>query len=248
MTAAIVLLSVALSGQSQCGPRGCAAPRVTWDVPSDQGLRFAQPTAPPLREPQPARKFYVIKRHRIIHEGLRFEVEGYQEDSGRIRWEPTREFNRKSYEAAKARRQDESARHADKTDPNPVVGQDIQNFGLSPERMTERPDTYRAQSPEARQFIEEAKAPADKGQQYHVTVIGSPDSVAPVVNDLKSHPAFEGIRESLMVQDYLPGESGPLILRSAFQARERRPSSFRRPRARRTLAADESCSELRGTR
>ncbi len=47
---------------------------------------------------------------------------------------------------------------------------------------------------------------SDIGPKYHVTVIGPADAVAPVVNDLKTHPAFEGLRANLMVQDYRPGE------------------------------------------
>lgn len=197
---AILLLSVALAGQ-QCGPRGCPAPSFAPVLAAPtfaQAVRYAEPAAAP--------KYYVVKRHRVVHEGLHFEVEGYQEDSGKIRWEMDRDFNRQSYLAAKQ----SAATHAPAVRPSPsgddrpvgqVTGQAL-NFGMEPGRMGDK-SRYTAPSEKARQFIQESAGPDVK---LHVTVIGSDDNRAPVVNDLMTNPAFASVRGSMLVQDYAPGE------------------------------------------
>ncbi len=83
---AIVLLSVVLAGQ--CGPRGCSE---------------ASMTPGPASQVE-GRDYYVVKRYRVTHNGVTFEVEGYlRPDTGQVTWEPVREFNRLSYAAAVAR-------------------------------------------------------------------------------------------------------------------------------------------------
>jgi hypothetical protein len=214
----VVLLSAVLAGQ--CSGGRCPAPAQGFGPGYLPAPVFVQPAPAALPAPQvEGRDYYVVRRHRVTHDGLTFEVEGYVNGRGNVVWEPTREFNRRSRDAAQAEhaRLTAGAAVAKRPDrapgaepgPRPATGQlpsAALNFGLNPERMSRDRDTYKAKGDEARRFVREAKAPAGASQKLHVTVIGPDGSRAPVVGDLKTHPAFEGLRDSLLVQGYKPGE------------------------------------------
>jgi hypothetical protein len=80
------------------------------------------------------------------------------------------------------------------------------NFGLGIEHLGKRKDSYTAHSTEAKRFVAEATAPSEDVTKLHLTIIGQDADRAAVLNDIKSHPAFEGLRDRLLVQDYKPGE------------------------------------------
>lgn len=223
MFSTIVLLSAMVLGQ--CGPRGCPAPRF-------ESARFAPPTfapsamqdftpmaAPvsyaPLVRPETDRPYFIIQTHRIKHEGLSFDVKGYvRPNDGRISWEMDDPRNQASYDAAKqAASLTKTVRHdrVPSAEPAAVVPLtvkqigDVQNFGLAPDKMRAN-STYTTTGEKARQFVLEAKAPGGEVPKLHVTVIGSDDARAPVVNDLMTHPELAALKPHLMVQDYKPGE------------------------------------------
>ena len=158
------------------------------------------------------RDYYVIKTYSIEHEGLTFEVKGYMKDD-KIIWQRSDPGNAASYAAAKERVESQPERRPTaKPGPPPngdnkPVRQDIGqtlNFGMEPGRMKPKP-TYEAGSDEAKRFVTEAKEGSSEGK-LHVTVIGTDDARAPVVNDLQNNPAFANLRDTMMIQDYSPDE------------------------------------------
>lgn len=81
--------------------------------------------------------------------------------------------------------------------------QDWHTNGVVRPPVTAPVEKYTAHSTEAKKFLSEAiEAPEGK---IHVTVIGNADECARVDNDIRTDPAFEGIREKLWVQTYVPG-------------------------------------------
>jgi hypothetical protein len=66
-------------------------------------------------------------------------------------------------------------------------------------------ETYTASTPEAARFVTQA-VEGERDGKLHVTIIGSDDERARVVNDIKTDPSFAGLRDTLLVQDYKPGE------------------------------------------
>ena len=190
---AILLLAAMVAGQNPC----------------DNGICYS-----------PERPYYVIKTYSINHDGRTFDVKGYMVD-GLVKWEPSDPRNAASYAAAKARNatpvvpavrpeRKPIAKPGPTLEPagddkeiGQVAGQ-APNYGLEPGRMKRTP-TYTLPSVEARRFVQEAKEGSTVGK-LHVTVIGSDDNRAPVVNDLMTHPAFAAIKPTLMIQDYTPDE------------------------------------------
>lgn len=151
---------------------------------------------------QTDRPYYVVTKLRVKHDGLSFDVYGYfRSDTGKITWEPTDPRNQASWAEAKAKYERKP------TTVDRPIGQDAgpKNFGLSPDRLRGN-STYTTTGEAARQFVLEAKSPEAAILKLHVTVIGSDDARAPVVNDLKTHPEFASLKSHLMVQDYKPGE------------------------------------------
>lgn len=82
----------------------------------------------------------------------------------------------------------------------------IQNFGLRPDRIgLGKSETYTAITDEARRFVEQSGAPPSGGK-IHVTVIGTEDEQAKVLNDIRTHTSFDSLRDHLLIQGYKPGE------------------------------------------
>ena len=186
----VVVILVALLGQ--CGPRGCPAP------PSQSSA-------------------YVMKVHSVTHEGLTYNVKGWKRDDGKISWFPTEPFNVQSLQDAK-RLQAERKPQADDKDevvPSAKIGPppkrravgDAPIFGVEPSKMIRKGESYKATTPEAKRFVEEAISSGDtEGKTLHVTLIGPESETAKVINDINTHSAFDGIRQKFMIQDYRPGE------------------------------------------
>jgi hypothetical protein len=80
------------------------------------------------------------------------------------------------------------------------------NYGLKPDWSSKKGEAFTAPSPEAKAFVAQARAAQGVEGKMHVTVIGSDDARAPVVNDLNTHPALAPFRDKLHVQDYKPSE------------------------------------------
>jgi hypothetical protein len=200
---AMILLSIL----GQCSGGSCPAPARF--VPSSSG-RYSAPAVidGPVYVPtvrvvdQPAS--LPLKAYEIKHDGLRFTVLGVKLANGVIDWNPSLRANKKAYWEAKwASEKLPTARiGVDPTETKPA----IQNYGLRPDKMGRKPEAYTAGSAEAQRFVQESKGEAGEAGKLHVTVIGSEADCAPVVGDLKSHPALAGVRERLMIQDYRPNE------------------------------------------
>jgi hypothetical protein len=196
----LVILSLAAAGQ--CPGGQCVTPSFG---PAPGPTIVIEP--PVVFEPAP------IERRYVTYQGVQFEVEGVLQPNGRIRWNPERPFNARSMAAAKARA--ETARKADPPPrptpprpepdraPTPAV---VQNFGVDPARVGARDNHYTAPGAESRRFVAEASDAESRAGKLHVTVIGTDAERAPVVRDLKTHPAFAGLRDDLLVQDYRPDE------------------------------------------
>lgn len=189
------LALIAVNSWGQCSGGRCPAPSF--------GPAFGPATrvAPPIYV-QPAPSPAPLARRTITYQGLDFEVEGVLRDGGSvIDWHPEAPFNARSLAAARAK-----AAATPRPAPSPTPKMVVQNFGIEPGKHEYRDDHYTAPSDESRRFVAGAKqAEADAGK-LHVTVIGTDDERAPVVNDLKTHPAFAGLRDSLLIQDYRPDE------------------------------------------
>lgn len=207
-----LLITAAILGQ--CSGGRCPAPtRFAPSYPAPVQIAppvvIDQPVIRVVERPAP------LVRRWVREDGLRFEVIGTMTPAGKINWSPDLDFNARSYATAKAAQNERrpTARPvplpedaAPKEQPKPEAKKDIQNFGLAPDKMGHRPDTYTADSHEAKRFIQEAKGEAGGTGMLHVTVIGTVDDCAPVVNDLNTSPALAGVRDRLMIQDYRPNE------------------------------------------
>lgn len=88
----------------------------------------------------------------------------------------------------------------------PKKSADPLNYGLEPDKIGKAANTYTATSDKAKQFVREARGEAEPGQKYHLTVIGSDDMRAQVLNDVANSPALAPMKADLLVQDYKPGE------------------------------------------
>lgn len=96
-----------------------------------------------------------------------------------------------------------------KNPPTGEIGQVapvIQNFGLRPDKIGNGKASYTADSDEAKRFVQEAIADSGEAGKMHLTVIGTDDEQARVMNDIKTDPAFNNLRDTLLVQGYKPGE------------------------------------------
>lgn len=80
------------------------------------------------------------------------------------------------------------------------------NYGLEPDKIGRASNSYTANGDKAKQFVREARGEAEPGQKYHLTVIGSDDMRAQVLNDVATSPALASMKADLLVQDYKPGE------------------------------------------
>lgn len=87
--------------------------------------------------------------------------------------------------------------------PTVATAQDWHTNGVVRPQGPIQADRYTAHSPEAKRFVAESIEGPTPGK-IHVTVIGNADERARVVNDIKTDPAFDGIRDGLWVQDYEP--------------------------------------------
>jgi hypothetical protein len=207
----VVLLAAILG---QCSGGRCPAP--TRYAPSfPEPSVIAQPSIHVVDQPviRVVERPALLVRRWVREYGLRFEVIGTLTSAGKINWDPDLEFNRRSIAAARvapyerrpaARIVDEHA--AQPTAKSAAIGPEIQNFGLSPDKMGRRPDSYTAESSEAQRFVQEAKGESGDGGKLHVTVIGSESECATVVKDLHAHPALASVRDRLLIQDYRPSE------------------------------------------
>ncbi|SIO37570.1 hypothetical protein SAMN05444166_4201 [Singulisphaera sp. GP187] len=199
-----------LSTLGQCGPQGCPIPS------SGYGPIFSPLPSMPMPQVIPsndlARPHRVIRTINVTDNGLKFDVRGYWNERGTVTWDTKDEFNRRSYAAAVA------ASKAAKTNPvvvrprTPAVDPRLSGAitdpfpgGVVAEKL-HRQTKYTTPTEEAKRFVAEAVADEKSVGKLHVTVIGSDDDRAPVVNDINNHPAFASIKGDLMIQDYAPDE------------------------------------------
>ncbi len=178
-------------------------------TPSPSYLPSFQPAPYRVQQVEVA-PYYVVAPYSIRHEGLTFSVYGYFKD-GSIVWEREDPRNVASWSAAKAKAGSGAAVKAVplvRPVPSKNAGSvaTVTNYGLEPARMKHE-STYTVSGPKAKHFVESS---GDKEVSHsgalHVTVIGQDADRAVVINDLKSHPAFNGIKQDLMVQGYSTGE------------------------------------------
>lgn len=233
MQALVILSAVALFGQ--CDGGSCAAPARSFTPQVYSPVRHGDDNAKlglgsvPVRSLQAyapkgveGRDFYVIRRHRVKHNGVSLVVEGYyKEATGTVAWSQERPFNTRALAEAKAARVEKpaapdrvpSAEPGPPTEPVvppvaipiPDAVPMIQNFGVQTDKMGQG-KPYTAVSEEAQRFVAEAKASTEPvAGRLHVTIIGSDKARAAVANDLETHPAFAAIKSGLMVQGYKPG-------------------------------------------
>lgn len=87
--------------------------------------------------------------------------------------------------------------------PPVAAVQDWHTNGVVRTQSTTQADRYTAHSPEAKRFVAQTIEGPTAGK-IHVTIIGNADERARVTNDIKTDPAFDGIRDGLYVQDYEP--------------------------------------------
>lgn len=204
-----VLLLALLGQQSPCkGGTYCPFPsplphedRIVTVRPtsaSQQSPRYVEPTYRVSPQPAPG---VVLSPHWVSYQGLAVRVFGVKQSDGAVEWEPGLNCNRKALSEAVARKQ--ATKAAPKVVVPPVVSPEppIKNFGLSPERMGK--SAYTADSPEAKRFVSEAGGTDGK---MHLTLIGSVDECAAIVNDVATNPSMVGVRDKLMIQDYRVGE------------------------------------------
>lgn len=89
--------------------------------------------------------------------------------------------------------------------PEPANGVN-NNFGINRQLVGVSKDAYTVLTQEAARFVISANDPGKSDGKSHVTIVGDDDERARVVNDIATHPAFASVRDSLLVQDYKPGE------------------------------------------
>jgi hypothetical protein len=153
-------------------------------------------------------KPYTMGRHWITHEGRNIEVYGYMRSDGKVVWTPGIAENARPRERRTKTVDGPSERIPTaeiKVEPEPTAkppspAPDWRTNGVSRPAAPAPTERYTAHSDEAKQFVAEAAdKPSDK---LHVTIIGNADERARVTNDIKTDPAFEGLRDGLWVQDY----------------------------------------------
>lgn len=100
---------------------------------------------------------------------------------------------------------DTVAKPAPAAAPEPANGIN-NNFGINLAKVGVAKDAYTANTPAAARFVISANEPGKSDSKSHVTVIGDDDERARVINDIATNPAFASVRDSLLVQDYNPGD------------------------------------------
>lgn len=140
-----------------------------------------------------------MQRIEITHAGLSLVVEGWQDTPGGIvHWRPDSPFNVAALATA---RKAKATPHVVRHPADPFPG------GVVPDKVKRVP-AYHTGTAKARLYVADLmRPPTEAGDgKLHVTVIGTIDETAPVVNDIKTNPAFAGLRENLLVQDYRADE------------------------------------------
>jgi hypothetical protein len=210
---AFVLILAASVGQSSCSGGSCApssffqpsyAPQVVYQTvrpnPQIQVVEQIEEKLPPM------------DIYKITHAGLTFEVEGYRRTpNGKVTWYPSDNFNVRSYHDAKLLAT-ESAKPKEvppavKELPpaaKPATGALWQTNGVEKDKLGTRREAYTATTNEAKKFIADAGEGRDELPRIHITVVGSDDERAPVVNDLLTNPEFKDFKDRLHVQGYTP--------------------------------------------
>lgn len=173
-----------------------------------------------------------MRMHWIKYEGRNIEVYGYLNAQGKIIWEPGSPLNARPRErrdsperlptvtingepADPANRQG-MPKQATPTNAQPAPSLDWATKGVMRPDKPVPVERFTADSPEAKRFVADVvEGPSEP--KIHVTIIGNADERARVVNDIKSDPAFEGLRDGLLVQDYDPKE-WPVKPELGFQA------------------------------
>lgn len=188
------LILIACVGQSSCQRNGTCGSS-SFSAPSYiqqaayHPIRYVESAPIPMR-------FFKIK-----HLGLDFQVYGYRDPAdGLVTWERGDERNIKSYQAALAASKPKLV-----AAPTPVKVA-WQLNGVEKDKLGTQRKPYTATTPEAMRFVAEAIEDKADVPKIHVTVIGSDDARAPVINDLANHAAFAGLRDDIQVQGYLPNE------------------------------------------
>jgi hypothetical protein len=205
---AFVLILAASVGQSSCSGGSCApssffqpsyAPQVVYQTvrPTPQ-IQIVEP----VEEKLPPMGLY-----RINQSGLTFEVQGYRRDpNGKVTWYPSDTFNVRSYHDAKL-----AAVEAAKPKALPIpekhsTGDLWQTNGVEKDKLGTRREAYTATTDEAKKFIADAGADRDEIPKIHITVIGTDDERAPVVDDIKTNPEFKEFKDRLHIQGYTPSD------------------------------------------
>jgi hypothetical protein len=207
-----VILMAAVVGQ--CVGGSCSPVRIAPSYHRPLSYPISRPAAPIVLPPVMRTDETLLERAAIREGGLSFWVLGTRMANGKIEWDEDLPFNRRSWANAKIVAEQKraeaerlaAAKAAEERRKAEAPKPEIQNFGIAPDKMGLKSEEYTAPSAEAQRFVQEAKGETDGPGLLHVTVIGSVDDCAPVVNDLKTHPALAGVRERLMVQDYRPNE------------------------------------------
>ena len=147
-----------------------------------------------------------FQRYWVRHQGREIEVYGYKNADGSVNWEPGIAENARPRERRPEPVQVRAPKATIKTTPDSTVAPpDWRTHGVAPDRLDKSKEAYTATTPEAARFVTEA-VEGVTAAKIHVTVIGNDDERARVVNDIKTDPAFVGLRDRLYVQDYKPEE------------------------------------------
>lgn len=128
-----------------------------------------------------------LQKIEITYGGADLIVEGFIAADGMVHWKPNSPFNAAAIANSRVRKS---------ADPFPG--------GVSPKRI--KGPSYHASGEKARQYVAEIKREGPTDGKLHLTVIGTADERARVVNDIKTDAAFDTLRENLLVQDYSPEE------------------------------------------
>jgi hypothetical protein len=150
-----------------------------------------------------------MARHWVMHEGRNIEVYGYLNAKGQVVWNPgvaenarPRERRTKPVDGPNGRMPSAEIKTEPPTAAPPPANPDWRTNGVNRPAHPAPVERYTAHSADAKKFIAQSlEAPAGK---LHVTIVGNADERARVANDIKTDPAFEGIRDDLWVQDYDP--------------------------------------------
>ena len=185
-------LIVAAMITAQCG-NGCPRLELT--------LQNATVSAPDQQWSNPG-LYHQLRNYSVTHEGLSLKVNGYLRHDGLVLWSMAEPYN--VWSLARAKQDAESLRNT--SDIGRIVGPiaSVTNFGVDEHRVAQVRGVI-AKSEEAKRFVQEAVGGIIV-DSIHVTVIGTDSERQRVVRDLNTHPSFDGIRSSLMIQDYRPDE------------------------------------------